>query len=1261
MANSTIFPIYIRSEYSGSTALKRFESDAQRAAQAAKREFAGVSKAVEGALSRPRTAGGSLDLGVNEMRAALAAQQQIAIASREVATATKAAALAAGGFEGELGRAARAALSLASAEERATEEMRQQIAALDAVQAQMGKSAAASIALADAHQRGATSAAAQRGAMQNLGFQLNDVATQFALGASAVQIFASQGGQIVQVLQQMALNSANSGSAAGAASTDIDEFGNTVTDTADRAKDMGGRIGAVASFLAGPWGIALTTAAVALSPFIAKLFEGEEGGTAMREALDNARFAADGMATAQGILGESIDLTTGRMREQTEAANNLARTQLQLAEVKARVAANEARSIVQAATQRQVVVGTRRVQVQAPGAPLAINPTTNIARRVPTVSAAAAEKALAGDVRGALDDLKAAVDSGKTTAAIYAETATAIANLGAETENMQRFGEALKALDGDRAALRQFLKPQRGRSGGGGDVGRAAREAEQLADFGAQAAERIARLNERFDEQPRLIDQAAQATRELDKIITELGEKKPANFAAMIEDAEKAKVTVEDALLRPFRELRAESEQRLAIEGLLAQGRDDEAAVLEEVVRLERQIGTLTAEQRQEVEDTVRAEVERTRELRVQQRLFEAQLDVVGQVQRSLTDLLSGRGGDFFGDFRRALQDLQGQRLFEDIFGQAFRDIEEELRGNTPQGRANAAYAAEVEKTASATQAVGEAALSLAGAFDQAFAIVSGAASRSVAGAANDSGAGVGNITVTARKGEEVRIARVSVSDLASRIATGIGASIGAELEDVFGPRFASVFGDIVGGAIAGKVTGGNVGAVLGGAKGLLDSGVFGNAKGISAALGKAGEGAAVGSQVAALSGLLGIKGSKTGAQIGGALGSVLPFPGGNIVGAIAGNLLGGLLKGTPRGSATIGGVGGSLGVTGISGNRGSLRDAAGNLADSVLESVRRIAEQLGGDVNASAGRVSIGQRKDSLRVDPSGRGATKIGNGAIDFGQDAEAAIAFAVRDLIQDGVITGLKASEQRLIRAGSDIEASIRDVLTFRSVFDRLKEIKDPVGAAIDAVTREFDQFRDVFARAGADATELASLEELYGLERARAIEDATSRIVGSLRGLLDDLRIGDSGLSLRTRRGNALGQFDALATRVQAGDSTAFDDFADISKQLLEIERQLFGSTQAYFDRLGQITALTETAIAGQSNVASIGSAAIAPADDRAAVVRSIDVQTDAIAGRLDVLNSNFVALASRLERIDGGRAGEMWGGRFSPFSMRVSNF
>jgi hypothetical protein len=336
------------------------------------------------------------------------------------------------------------------------------------------------------------------------------------------------------------------------------------------------------------------------------------------------------------------------------------------------------------------------------------------------------------------------------------------------------------------------------------------------------------------------------------------------------------------------------------------------------------------------------------------------------------------------------------------------------------------------------------------------------------------------------------------------------------------------------------------------------------------------------------------------------------------------------------------------------------LRDQASGLGGNVIDVIADIARQLGGSVDGARGAVSIGSRSGNFRVDPTGQGRTKTSKGALDFGEDSEAAIAFAVQDLINDGVITGLRASEQRLLQAGRDVQAALEDVLTFRSVFDRLQQIKDPVGFAVTQLNREFENLIELFTRAGASAEEFAQLEELYGLERARAIEEATSRTSDALKQLLNDLKIGDSGLSLRSRRSNALGQFNDLAGRVAAGDSSAFDDFAEISQQLLDIERQLFGSTQSYFDRLAQITALTEQAIAGQGNVVGIGATLPgSPFDDRTEINRSIDQQTAEVTGWLRAINDNLIALspAQRIESFTGSTANY----RGSVLPSAVQNF
>lgn len=1223
MQQSSIFPIYLKAEYrSDGQGFVRFTSEAARAAQAAKREFDGVRAAVDQALARQRNSFGSLDLGVDELRRAAQAQQQVAQAAREVAEATKRAALSAGTFDTSMSRATRAAFELASAEERASRSLLEQVAALDAVQRELNKTASATDQVTAANRRGANSAGASRTAFVQLGQQLQDATVQAQLGTSAFVIFSQQVPQAAFALSGLA-------------------------GSANRAQ---ARIGALATFLAGPWGAAIFAGTAILGPFVARLFEAGK-------AADEVKFSTDALGNAQSVLANAVDIATGRINTQSEALRNLAAAQILAGQVESARRQAELRTSLGEAAREQ---GER---ISGPlGLPIVnVRPGPGIGRldgflRRPSDSAAVVRGFLEGNTGAsqAIEQLRALEKAGGITQERLLDLSATIANLGVEQRNSEIFAASERLLKGEATGQDRnlLLRPERARRGGGRSGSSEAKELERLASFGESAAESIARLNERFDAQPRLIDAAAQATRELDTIIAELQERKPANFEKLIEEARAAQGTIREALVRPVEDVLALSRERLQIEGLIAAGRVDEAAALKEILGLQEQIGSLTEAQKDEIRDQIRFEQEKTRELRAQAALLDAQANVARTVADDLRNLLSGRSVDLFGNFRQSLRDLQGARLFEDLFGDTFRQIEQELAGNTPQGRANARYAAEVDKTALATERLGDALDGLTSRITAAndnYGNPTVAIAKAVAGAA---GIGTG-ITVTGNRRRDLEIGRLSINEIADKIAQGIAGPLEGIFEDVFGPRFASVFGDIVGGAIKGQVLGGDVGSVLGGLQGL--TGNIKGLEGVSGILGKAGTGAATGTQIAGLSKLLGLGGSTTGAQIGGAAGAFLPFPGGDIVGAIAGNFIGALLKGTPRGSATIGGLGGSLGITGTRGNSGSRQEAASGLAGSVLDAIDSLAAQLGATVDASRGRVSLGIRNDNIRLDRTGQGITKTKNGAVDFGDDAEAAIRAATFDLIQDGVIRGLKASEERLLRAGKDLEASIRDVLSFRSVFDRLREIRDPIGFAIEQVEREFGQLRDVFERASASAAEFAELDQLQAIERTRAIEEATDRVAGSLKQLLSDLTIGDSGLSLRSRRGNALGQFDALATRVAAGDTSAFDQFAEVSQELLDIERQLFGSTQSYFDRLAEITRLTEQAIADQTNVASISpSAPATAAAEAAAITRSIDVQTDTLVGRLDAIINNQVAARS-LEASGGGRSD------FTLFPARVLNF
>jgi hypothetical protein len=108
---------------------------------------------------------------------------------------------------------------------------------------------------------------AQRAGLQQLGYQIGDVSMMYSLGARPATIFATQIGQITQAAQ-LALGGSSK----------------------------------FATFLTGPWGIAMIVAVQAISPFLGKLWEAEE-------AMKAVELASDGMSEAQSVLAKMFDTT----------------------------------------------------------------------------------------------------------------------------------------------------------------------------------------------------------------------------------------------------------------------------------------------------------------------------------------------------------------------------------------------------------------------------------------------------------------------------------------------------------------------------------------------------------------------------------------------------------------------------------------------------------------------------------------------------------------------------------------------------------------------------------------------------------------------------------------------------------------------------------------------------------------------------------------------------------------------------------------
>jgi len=1218
-----------------------FMAEIDRTLAPAERRFAEFSsearRQLDQALSTKRNASGSLDLGAAEIRAAAEAQQQRAIAAREVAAATALAAREEGAY-GQTARlsvaatealareeeqAARAALSHAAAVEQVQDRLNRQVSQTNLVTEAIGRGTSAQQSMINSQR-------ASRVAFVQLGQQMQDVVIQAQMGTNAFMIFAQQVPQAAFALSGL-------------------------EGSANRFQS---RIGSVATFLSGPWGAAIFAATAVLGPFIYNLLQSgdaaDRSGDAHRALTD---VLSDAEASYEQVISALERYNQAQAKSREETLSSLA--------AQAEVIRTNLRNAASIREMIKANIELYQSQVRAgPTGPGGQGQIGALAGAAHYESQLAAQDALIKELVTSAENTT--VQIAKRVAEVRSDNEALLREgfkeLREQAENdlsgkalIARFTELAKQEKAAMEALRKSERTRRTRKGPDLE-----KQAQRLAEFGEDAAKKIAAIGDRFADLPPEVAKANRATRELDDIISDLERRKPEGFAQMIEEAERLKsILPEIGLDQAMERLREETANRLQIDRLLLAGREREAEVLDIMLGLEDRFGQQVWDRVEAVRALVDA---RHDEAEALERAYEVQgayLDATRSIKNELTSLLSGEGADF----DRIAKRLQGELAFEKIFGDIFRTLEDDI-----QGRFSASVDHVEFENHRAADAVGIFASAAIGAAND---LRTGTVSSQVQQGLGAMGGTVPGSTGTPANDNGVIVVR-GYREQTKQAIEGSNSVLGLTPEayfDMVGRRlvqpllsgFEGVIGNqllrglegVLGGAAGGYLAGGPVGAVLGGLRGAafeFGPDLWGKALN-DKILGGIG-GAMQGAQTDAILGALGIQSSKTGAMIGGAAGSFLG-PVGSLIGSIGGGLLGGLFKKKPYGTAVLTGLDGYS----VSGNKGSAREGAGTLAGSVQQALGSIIDELGADLGSF--RVSIGTYKDNIRV--STRGDTgKLGgykgsesenerrHGLYNFGDDMEAAIAFAVKTAIDQGAVAGLKASELSLLKAGDDLQAAMQDVFDFRDVFTRLKSYKDPVGAALDELDSEFGRLEDLFDRANASAEERAQLAELYEIERAQAIEQAMERVGGSLRDLLKDLTIGDSGLSLRDRRANALTEYEALADRVRAGDVTAFDKYAEAARALLEIEREIFGSQEGYFDRFEEVRDLTKQTLEAQEALANASAnrdspftPSAEPADDTKPVVDSIHWLGDHLVGelgrtlgdKLDAMTASFNRLAA----------------------------
>lgn len=868
--------------------------------------------------------------------------------------------------------------------------------------------------------------------MQQLGMQLNDVATMFALGARPQQIFASQSGQVIQAVQMMT-----------------------------------GGTSKLAGFLGGPWGLAITSAAAVLSPFIAKLFE-TSGALADVEARAWSAIDALRSASKESTLSQ-IGQATGELTRLQEQQQRLQR---QLGEI------NDPHGNLQRHSGPYQQLFAVNQQILA--AQDAINRGN---AEMAAVDRRASEEMIAS--RAKLAGATTALDRAQAQYAVSIQEAERAYEKSGKTEAAQaRLLQARTAAERD---LNQAQDAARSASAGRGE----ARRLETLARQSEATEALIGGLYHLADAY--LASDAAAMRAEVEAKAREQGIRKQADLTAYVDQQLRLSVAQQAAdAAKAVNALRGQSDAQQILNSQVAQGlltseqaaqvAKDEAVLRPHIAalaiaegdakqKLAGIIANLRDQQARANDETRRAQelalLERHRD---QQTLLAGEIGLTRQLGEARLAALSGLNG---GKLEDELARISAEREKATIRLQAETEATRLERDGMHDLAAKVRQAAEAQADLIDLELKFDSEEAALGRLNDELRDMAGLLGN-IGGFAGVIGGAIGGLSTGDFSG---------LGPLGAIFNTVLAAGnrdpgekgpadvLGEKLEKIFGidGQFAKSLGTALQGAGIGLAAGN---AIFGQQNSLEQLGA-----GIGGALGQVG-GEAIGK---ALGSALGSLGSAAG-------------PIGAVVGSILGSVLGSALSSTPRGSATIGDAGGALGVVGTSGNSSARIAAASKSAGAIVTSLADLAAELGATLDPSRGRVSIGIRDGNYRVDTSGSGKTKTKKGAIDFGQDAEAAAYFAMLDLIKDGVLVGLRRGTETLLRNATDLEAGIRKALAFEGAFDMIEAAGNPLFAEMRDLRKNFGDLEQIFREAGASTQEFAQLQAEQQRQLRELIEDA-----------------------------------------------------------------------------------------------------------------------------------------------------------------------
>lgn len=418
-----------------------------------------------------------------------------------------------------------------------------------------------------------------------------------------------------------------------------------------------------------------------------------------------------------------------------------------------------------------------------------------------------------------------------------------------------------------------------------------------------------------------------------------------------------------------------------------------------------------------------------------------------------------------------------------------------------------------------------------------------------------------------------------SISQIGDALAQIIGGKTGEKVGGIFG-SISEIVGVLSGpkqdpATWSAQAGDGGVTKLIGGFKDLSGnmSSIFGSGtqmgsffSKLSGTLGQAGMGAQAGQMITPIGKALWSKFSSTGAQIGGAIGSFLPIPGGQFIGAAVGGVVGGLLKKKPApGKAGVSFDGfGNLKASASGAGDDKWQGQAQGVADAIASGITNIAGALGGFLDPSSNWSIAVKKKKDYWIKP-----TMSGKEGKEFKKE-EDAIAYAITQALKAGVITGISDFSKRILSdvKAKDLDSTVAVAAGYEKVLDELENIKSPATVGVTQFIKEMERLVTGMQKVGATAEELANVTEYRELHLKEILDDN----LDSLKQFKKDLSGEGSGVTELNRLNKDLVEFNEMKSDIAAGRTVDQDKFLELGHEIFDLAGSVYGTSTSAFQDL-----------------------------------------------------------------------------------------